>query len=43
MSTVRMQEGLGARAWRACVLAGDSLLALRWAGPCACADAGDLS
>ena len=37
-----LQEGLGACAWCACVLAGDSLLALRWAGPCARADAGDL-
>ena len=41
--TVRMQGRLGARAWRACVLAGYSLLALRWAGPCARAAAGDLS
>ena len=40
---VRMQGRLGVRAWCACVLAGDSLLALRWAGPCARADAGDLS
>ena len=37
---VRMQGRLGARAWCACVLAGDSLPS---AGPCARADAGDLS